>query len=81
MKENSNIRIYDKNIILNLPRNTKYADNILNSAKTQSRILDEAIIETLQKLANNYIESTNDKFNCEIDAKEITKQELKAFIG
>lgn len=77
MKENYhfNTRIYDTNIILNLPRNTKYVDNISNSAELQSLILNKVIMEILKKLSNNYIESTSDKFNCEIDAKEITKNE------
>lgn len=64
-----------------MPGNTKYTENISTPEEAWSLILDEVMLEMLLNSTNIYIESIIDKFNSERDAKELSKSELKAFIG
>ena len=80
-KYRSNVRTPAKIIMLKLPGNTKYVKDISTPSQAWSIILDETMLDLLVKSTNIYIGIVRDKFIRERDAKDITKPELKAFIG
>lgn len=82
-KETPNIHIRTRahNIITHLPGSKGIARNAKSGIECLNILLDEAIVETITRCTNIYIENIKERFERERDARNTDEREIKAFIG
>ncbi|KFM60418.1 PiggyBac transposable element-derived protein 4, partial [Stegodyphus mimosarum] len=80
-KYRQNVRTPSRNIISKLPGNTAYSRDVASSVDAWNVLFDSNMLNMIVKCTNIYIESIQDRFTRERDAKKTDEIEIKAFLG
>lgn len=80
-KYRQNVRKPSKNIISKLPGNTAYSRDVASPLDAWNLLFDSTMLNMMVQYTNIYIDSIQDRFTRERDAKKTDENEIKAFLG